>query len=35
MFNKNYNFIVQRNLNSKDIAKKLLWIYSPDDFKLI
>ncbi|CAK76788.1 unnamed protein product (macronuclear) [Paramecium tetraurelia] len=35
LFNKNYNFIVQRNLNTKDVAKKLLWIYSPDDFKLI
>ncbi|CAD8086925.1 unnamed protein product [Paramecium sonneborni] len=35
MFNKNYNFIVHRNLNGKDIAKKLYWLYSPEDFKLI
>ncbi|CAD8170424.1 unnamed protein product [Paramecium pentaurelia] len=35
MFNKNYNFVVHRNLNTKDVAKKLLWIYKPDDFKLI
>ncbi|CAD8174578.1 unnamed protein product [Paramecium octaurelia] len=35
LFNKNYNFVVHRNLNSKDVAKKLLWLYQPDDFKLL
>ncbi|CAK81599.1 unnamed protein product (macronuclear) [Paramecium tetraurelia] len=35
MFNKNYNFIVQRNLNTKDIVQKLLQLYQPEDFKLL
>ncbi|CAD8092162.1 unnamed protein product [Paramecium sonneborni] len=35
MYNKNYNFIVHKNLSSKDIARRLLWLYSPEDFKLI